>query len=69
MVRLNEPEGREFEVLEIEHLSVHFHQRMVDFAKVQGDYIVYQFDKDTGELLARKTQWRDDCRRLPGSIG
>ena len=65
MVRMNEPEGREFQVLEIEDLTVHFHERMIGFAKVQGDYIVYQFDTETGELLARKTQWRDD---LPGEL-
>ncbi|MGD9140206.1 MAG: HYR domain-containing protein [bacterium] len=59
-VRENEPEGREFEVFQVEDIAVHFHQRMVGFARVQGDYIVYQFEGDTGELLARKSHWRDD---------
>jgi hypothetical protein len=32
---------------------------MIGEAAVEKDYIVYQFDKDTNELLARKTHWRE----------
>ena len=65
-VRENEPDGREFQVMEIEHLTVFFHQRMIGHATVMNDYIVYQFVTETDELLARKMHWRDDLPdRLP----
>lgn len=38
---------------------VYYHQRMIGQALVENDYIVYQFDKDTDQLLARKSNWRD----------
>ncbi len=52
--------GRYFEEIEIGDMLVYFHQRMIGAATVEKDYIVYQLDKDTGELLARKSHWRDD---------
>jgi hypothetical protein len=52
--------GRHFEKIEIGHMLVYFHQRTIGGATVEKDYIVYQLDKDTGELLARKSHWRDD---------
>jgi hypothetical protein len=39
---------------------VYYHQRMIDDAIVERDYIVYQFDKDTDEFLAKLMHWRDD---------
>jgi hypothetical protein len=60
IIREQEPEGREFEVLDIGPLTVHFHQRAIGYATVQGDYIVYQFDRETDQLIARKSHWRDD---------
>jgi len=60
--------GRYFEEIEISHMLVYFHQRMIGAATVEKDYIVYQLDKDTGELLARKSHWRDDLPAvLPGA--
>jgi hypothetical protein len=53
-------DGRYFEEIEIGSMLVYFHQRMIGEATVEKDYIVYQLDKDTGELLARKSHWRTD---------
>ncbi|MCK4302723.1 MAG: VCBS repeat-containing protein [Candidatus Eisenbacteria sp.] len=53
--------SRDFREVEIgDDLIVYYHQRMIDNAVVERDYIVYQFDKQSGELLARKAHWRDD---------
>jgi hypothetical protein len=49
---------RKFERVEIGDMIVYFHQRMIDGAIVEKDFIVYQFDKDTKELLSRKIHWR-----------
>ncbi len=58
--------GRYFDEIVIsEAVAVLFHQRMLDGAIVEKDYVVYQFDRRTGELLARKSHWRDD---LPLSL-
>ncbi|MFH1313699.1 MAG: HYR domain-containing protein [Candidatus Eisenbacteria bacterium] len=65
----NEPEDRDFQQMEIGDLLVYFHQRMVRHVTVMGDYIVYQFDKETEDLVARKTNWRDDIpEQLPELI-
>jgi len=50
----------EFEEVEIDDKIVYFHQRKIDEAIVEKDSMVYQFDKDTGELLAKRIHWRDD---------
>ena len=51
---------KEFERVEIADMIVYFHQRMIDKAIVEKDFIVYQFDKNTKELLNRKIHWRSD---------
>ncbi len=51
---------REFKEVEIGDMIVYFHQRIIDEAIVEKDFIVYQFDKDTKELLNRKIHWRGD---------
>jgi hypothetical protein len=51
---------RSFEEIEIGNVVVYWHQRTIGEATVEKDYIVYQLDKNTGELLARKSHWRDD---------
>jgi hypothetical protein len=56
---------REFETVEIGALRVYYHQRTIGDAIVEKDYIVYQLDRRTGELLARKSHWRDD---LPADV-
>ncbi len=48
---------------------VYRHQRMIDNATVAGDYINYQFDKDTKELKKKIIHWRDDLpEHLPPVI-
>ena len=54
-----------FEEIEIGRLRVYYHQRTLGEAVVEKDYIVYQLDKETGELVARKSHWRDD---LPAEL-
>jgi len=50
----------EFEEAEIGDKIVYFCQRKIDEAIVEKDSIVYQFDKDTGELLAKRMHWRNN---------
>ena len=60
---------REFNRYEIGSKIVYFHQRMIGDAIVEGDYIRYQFDKDTEELLDKEVHWRDDLpEHLPAVI-
>jgi hypothetical protein len=49
---------KEFKRVEIGDMIVYFHQRTIDEAIVEKDFIVYQFDKDTKELLNKKIFWR-----------
>ena len=51
---------RDFQIMEIGDNLVYFHQRMIGDATVQGDFIVVQYDLDTGELIKRTENWRDD---------
>jgi hypothetical protein len=51
---------RVFDQIEVGGKIVHFHKRMIGQATVEKDFIVYQFDKKTEHLLAKKTHWRDD---------
>jgi hypothetical protein len=55
----------EFTKLEIGTAVSYWHQRMVDGAIVEGDYINYQFDTTTRELLKEVKHWRED---VPASI-
>ena len=56
--------GRHFDEIEIANMLVYFHQRTLGSATVEKDYIVYQVGKDTGELSARKSHWRNDLADL-----
>ncbi len=48
---------------------IYRHQRKIDNATVEGDRIVYQFDKDTKELKKKIIHWRDDLpEHLPTVI-
>jgi len=50
-----------FQEMEIgNRIVVYFHPRTIGGARVEKDYILYQFDRQTGELIARKSHWRDD---------
>jgi len=55
-----EPPTRHFDEFEIAGRVVYFHQRAIDGVTVESDYINYQFDANTKELLAKKIHWRDD---------
>ena len=48
---------------------IYWHLRMIDGAIVEGDRIIYQFDKDTKELIKKIVNWRDDLpEHLPPVI-
>jgi hypothetical protein len=49
-----------YEKLEIGDKIVYWHQRTIDSAIVEGDFILLQFDKTTKVLLKREVHWRDD---------
>ncbi len=51
---------KHFEEIDIGHMRVYYHQRMIGTAIVEKDYIVYQLDGVTKDLLARKSHWRKD---------
>ena len=51
---------RDFVRSEIGDLIVYFHQRMVGDAIVENDCLIYQFDKETKELVKKITRWRED---------
>ena len=58
-----------FKRYEIGRKIVYFHQRMIGDAIVEGDFIRYQFDRDTEELLDKGVHWRDDLpENLPAVI-
>ncbi len=54
----HETGDKEFKRFEIGDMIVYFHQRTIDQAIVEKDFIVYQFDKDTKELLKKNVYWR-----------
>ncbi len=48
---------------------IYWHQRKIDEATVEKDFINYQFDKDTKELIKKTVRWRDDLpEHLPPII-
>jgi len=55
----------EFKELEIGNRIVYWHQRMICESKVEKDRIVFQFDRETQDLLDVKINWRED---LPLSL-
>ncbi|MFZ1946931.1 MAG: hypothetical protein WAW06_05245 [bacterium] len=59
-----EPADRHFERYEIGERLVYFHERVVGGALVEGDFINYQFDALTGELVSSKTHWREDVPEM-----
>ena len=48
---------------------IYWHDRKIDGAIVEKDFINYQFDKDTKELIKKTVRWRDDLlEHLPKII-
>jgi hypothetical protein len=60
LLRAYETGDKEFKRFEIGDRIVYFHQRMIDGAIVEKDFINYQFDENTGGLLDKKVHWRTD---------
>ncbi len=60
---------KQFERIELGNTIAYGHKRKIDNATVEGDRIVYQFDKDTKELKKKIIHWRDDLpEHLPPVI-
>ena len=55
-----EQSDRKFKRLEIGDKIVYFHQRAINNAVVENDFIIYHFDRNTEELLDKKVHWRSD---------
>jgi hypothetical protein len=55
-----ERSDREFLKIEIGNRVVYFHQRKIGKAVVEKDFIIYQFDKESQELVDKIVQWRSD---------
>jgi len=51
---------RVFTRLQIGQIVSYFHQRKIDEAIVEKDFIRYQFNLETQKLIEQKTQWRED---------
>lgn len=49
-----------FEKMQIGDIIVYHYQRTIDDAIVEGDFIQYQFDADTLELIKKTEHWRTD---------
>ena len=64
-----EKSDKKFKRCEIGDMIVYWHQRMIDDAIVEFDYIRYEFDKNTEELIEKDVHWRDDLpEQLPPII-
>jgi hypothetical protein len=60
---------RAFQEGEFGDKVVYYHQRMIGGATVERDHVVYQFDKETGELLDMRTSWREGLpQELPAGL-
>jgi hypothetical protein len=58
-----------FHEYESEDLLIYYHLRMLDEAVVEKDFIIYQLDIATQELVARKSHWREDLpEHLPPGL-
>ena len=60
LLKAYETGEREFTKVQIGDRTVYSHQRTLNGAIVEKDFIVYQFDRDTEKLLDKRTHWRPD---------
>jgi hypothetical protein len=60
---------RIFQEVRIGDKTVYYHQRMIGDAIVEKDFVVYQFDGNSGKLMAKRTNWRDDLPNHLPRIG
>jgi hypothetical protein len=64
-----ETSDKEFRKRESTDKIIYWHQRMIDEAFVEFDYVRYVFDKNAGELVEKDVHWRDDLpEHLPPII-
>jgi hypothetical protein len=56
----HEKTDRQFHKLQIGDTVSYFHQRMIGEAIVERDFIRYQFNVDSGDVIEHTVQWRDD---------
>jgi hypothetical protein len=69
LLAMYEEDYRTFEEIEIGDKIVYLQQRMIDAAFVEKDFVSYQFDKNSKELLTKKTRWRSELPdRLPAGL-
>ena len=69
LLRELETSDKEFIKREGTDNIIYWHQRMIDEAFVELNYIRYVFDKNTEELIEKDVHWRDDLpEHLPPII-
>jgi hypothetical protein len=69
LLSVYEDNDRVFTRLERDTYIAYHHQRKIDDLCVNGDYILYRIDKDTGEIIEKVVHWRDDLpEHLPTTI-
>lgn len=56
----HEPKNRIFSKVNTGDRTVFYYQRMIDNAVVEKDFINYQFDQKTGNLINKSGNWRTD---------
>ncbi len=54
-----EPGDRLYQKLQIDNVVSYFHQRQIGEAIVEKDFMRYQFDVDTEELIEKEIRWRE----------
>ena len=63
-----EKSDKKFKRIEIGDMIIYEHQRVIDDAIVEGDYINYQFDKNTKELIKKRIHWRSGLPEYVTSV-
>jgi len=56
---------KEFDRYQHGNTTIFFHQRMVGEAVVEGDFLNYRFDAESGELVGNSSNWREN---MPSSL-
>jgi hypothetical protein len=60
LLKKYETNYKQFKKIEIGDKTIFFQQRMIGDAIVEKDFKIYQIDKNSGKLLKKKINWRDD---------
>jgi len=56
---------KEFDRYQHGNTTIFFHQRMIGEAAVEGDFLNYRFDTESGELVGNSSNWREN---MPSSL-